>query len=107
MDFDTNHPNPQSYKNKQADISLAREKGIVLDQAEGSNMFSIMDIGFFNQATWAFSKKFFLSAGNRIDYNRIRRSGGFGLVITPRLSAIYHTNSPNILPEVEGFLILN
>lgn len=91
MDFDTNHPNPESYKNKQADISLAREKGIVLDQAEGSNMFSLVDIGFFNQATLAFSKKFFLSAGNRIDYNRIRRSGGFGLVLSPRLSAIYHT----------------
>lgn len=91
MDFDTNHPNPQSYKDKQKDISLAREKGIVLKQAEGSNMYSILDIGFFNQASLNLGDKFILSGGNRIDYNRIRSSGGFGLVMSPRISGIYYT----------------
>lgn len=91
MDFDTNHPNPQSYKNKQKNISLAREKGIVLKQAEGSNMYSILDVGFFTQATIKLGEKFIVSGGNRVDYNRIRRSGGFGLVMSPRLSAIYNT----------------
>lgn len=91
MDFDTNHSNSQSYQDKQKEISLAREKGIVLDQEEGSNMFSIIDVGFFNQATFIIKNKLFLSGGNRIDYNRIRRSGGFGLVFSPRLSAVYNT----------------
>ena len=91
MDFDTNHPNPQSYQDKQKDISLAREKGIVLKQAEGSNMYSILDIGFFNQATLNLGEKFIVSGGNRIDYNRIRNSGGFGLVMSPRISGIYYT----------------
>ena len=91
MDFDTDHSNSQSYKDKQKEVSLAREKGIVLDQEEGSNMFSIIDVGFFNQATFIIKNKLFLSGGNRIDYNRIRRSGGFGLVFSPRLSAVYNT----------------
>ena len=91
MDYNTNFPNTKAYKDKQAEISLAREKGIVLDQAEGSNMFSIVDVGVFTQATYTIGDKIFLSGGNRIDYNRIRRSGGFGLVFSPRLSAIYNT----------------
>jgi outer membrane receptor for ferrienterochelin and colicin len=91
MDFDTNHPNLQSYKDKQKFISLAREKGIVLNQAEGSNMYSILDIGFFNQATLSLGEKFIVSGGNRFDYNRIRNSGGFGLVMSPRISGIFYT----------------
>jgi outer membrane receptor for ferrienterochelin and colicin len=92
MDFDTNHPNPQSYKDKQKKISLAREIGIVsFDQAEGSNLYSILDIGFFNQATLNLGDKFIVSGGNRFDYNRIRDSGGFGLVMSPRISGIYYT----------------
>lgn len=91
MDYNTNFANTKAYKDKQAEISLAREKGIVLDQAEGSNMFSIVDVGVFTQATYTIGDKIFLSGGNRIDYNRIRRSGGFGLVFSPRLSAIYNT----------------
>lgn len=91
MDYNTNFTNTKAYKDKQAEISLAREKGIVLDQAEGSNMFSIVDVGVFTQATYTIGDKIFLSGGNRIDYNRIRRSGGFGLVFSPRLSAIYNT----------------
>jgi|LauGreSBDMM110SN_4_FD.fasta_scaffold05253_1 outer membrane receptor for ferrienterochelin and colicin len=92
MDFDTNHPNPQSYQDKQKNISLAREEGIVsTDQAEGSNMYSILDIGFFNQATLKLGDKFILSGGNRIDYNKVRDSGGFGLVMSPRISGIYYS----------------
>jgi len=91
MDFNTNHPNAQSYRDMQDTVSLAREKGIVLKQAEGSNMYSILDIGFFNQATLKLGDKFFISGGNRIDYNRIRKTEGFGLVMSPRFSAIYNT----------------
>ena len=91
MDFNTIHPNSQSYRDMQDTVSLAREKGIVLKQAEGSNMYSILDIGFFNQATLKLGDNFIVSGGNRIDYNKIRGSGGFGLVMSPRFSAIYNT----------------
>ena len=91
MNFDTNHPNSQSYRDMQDTVSLAREKGIVLKQAEGSNMYSIIDVGFFTQATLKLGDRFIVSGGNRIDYNRIRESGGFGIVLSPRFSGIYNT----------------
>lgn len=91
MDFNTDHENPKSYKNKQSDVSLAREKGIVQNQLEGSNMFSIIDIGVFNQVTVTLNENFLISGGNRIDYNQIRRSGGYGFAFSPRLSAIYNS----------------
>ena len=91
MDFNTNHPNSQSYRDMQDTVSLAREKGIVLRQAEGSNMYSIFDVGFFNQATLKLGDKVIISGGNRIDYNQIRGNDGFGLAISPRFSAIYNT----------------
>lgn len=91
MDFDSNAANRKEYKDKQSDISLAREKGIVINQTEGSNMFSIIDIGFFSQFTLKLGEKFILSAGNRFDYNQIRKSDGYGLAISPRLSALFNT----------------
>ena len=91
MDFNTNHPNPQSYRDMQDTVSLAREKGIVIRQAQGSNMYSILDIGFFNQATIKLGDKFIISGGNRIDYNRVRNSEGFGFAWSPRISGIFYT----------------
>ena len=93
MDFNTDSETPQEYKDQQAEVALAKEKGIVENQLEGSNMFSILDIGFFSQATLKLGEKFTLSAGNRIDYNQIRKSGGYGVAISPRLSAIFNTKS--------------
>ena len=90
-DFNTNHPNPQSYRDMQDTVSLAREKGIVFRQAQGSNMYSILDIGFFNQATLKLGDKFIISGGNRIDYNRVRNSEGFGFAWSPRISGIFYT----------------
>jgi outer membrane receptor for ferrienterochelin and colicin len=91
MDFNTEAENPQAYKDQQSNVALAREKGIVENQAEGSNMFSIIDVGVFSQITFALGEKFTLSGGNRIDYNQIRRSGGYGIAMSPRVSAIFNT----------------
>jgi len=91
MDFDTDAESVKAYKDKQADKPYARELGIVENQMEGSNMFSILDIGVFNQFTMLFGKKFSISGGNRIDYNQIRNSGGYGIGMSPRLTAIYNT----------------
>jgi outer membrane receptor for ferrienterochelin and colicin len=96
MDYNTDAANPQDYKDQQSQSSLAREKGIVENQMEGSNMFSILDIGFFNQITVNLGEKFILSGGSRIDYNQIRKTDGYGIAISPRLSAIFNTKRTTV-----------
>lgn len=91
MDFNTEATSIQEYRNQQKDIALAREKGIVENQSEGSNMFSIIDLGIFSQITVNLGDKFHLSAGNRVDYNQIRKSGGYGLAFSPRVSGIFNS----------------
>jgi outer membrane receptor for ferrienterochelin and colicins len=91
MDYDTGAENPEIYKDKQSETSLAREKGIVENQEEGSNMFSIIDVGFFNQVSVNLGSKFILSGSSRIDYNQIRKNGGYGFAFSPRLSAVFNT----------------
>lgn len=91
MDFETEAESAKKYKDQQNNIALAREKGIVENQTEGSNMFSIIDVGVFNQITVSLGEKFHLSGGNRIDYNQIRQSGGYGIALSPRVSAIFNT----------------
>ncbi len=90
-DYDTNYPSVEAFKAKQDTISLARELGIVPNQERGSNMFPIIDVGAFIQANYTIGEKIFLSGGYRVDYNRIRRTGGFGWANSPRLSAIYNS----------------
>jgi outer membrane receptor protein involved in Fe transport len=90
-DYDTNYPSIEAFKAKQDTISLARELGIVPNQERGSNMFPIIDVGAFIQANYTIGEKIFLSGGYRVDYNRIRRTGGFGWANSPRLSAIYNS----------------
>ena len=91
MDYETEAENSKEYKDQQSNTSLAREKGIVENQTEGSNMFSIIDVGFFNQVTVNIGEKFILSGANRIDYNKIRRNSGYGIAFSPRISAIFNT----------------
>ena len=90
-DYDTNYPSVEAFKAKQDTISLARELGIVPNQERGSNMFPIIDVGAFIQASYTIGEKLFLSGGYRVDYNRIRRTGGFGFANSPRLSVIYNS----------------
>ena len=90
-DYDTNYPSIDAFNAKQDTISLARELGIVPNQERGSNMFPIIDVGAFIQANYTIGEKIFLSGGYRVDYNRIRRTGGFGWANSPRLSAIYNS----------------
>lgn len=91
FDYNTDYPDTKAYEAKQDDISLARELGIAANQEKGSNMFSIIDVGVFTQANYTLGENIFLSGGYRVDYNRIRKSGGFGWAYSPRLSAIYNS----------------
>ncbi len=95
-DYDTNYPSVEAFKAKQDTISLARELGIVLNQERGSNLFSMIDVGAFIQASYTLGEKIFLTGGYRVDYNRIRRAGGFGFANSPRLSAIYNSQNTTI-----------
>lgn len=90
-DYETDYPNVKAFQAKQDTISLARELGIVPNQERGSNMFPIIDVGAFIQANYTIGERLFLSGGYRVDYNRIRRTGGFGWANSPRLSAIYNS----------------
>ena len=96
MDYDTSYPDTKAFRAKQDSISFARELGIVRNQEQGSNLFSMIDLGAFIQANYTLGEKIFLTGGYRIDYNRIRRSGGFGYANSPRLSAIYNSENTTI-----------
>ena len=96
MDYDTSYPDTKAFRAKQDSISFARELGIVRNQEQGSNLFSMIDLGAFIQANYTLGEKIFLTGGYRIDYNRIRRSGGFGFANSPRLSAIYNWQNTTI-----------
>jgi outer membrane receptor for ferrienterochelin and colicin len=96
MDYDTSYPDTKAFRAKQDSISFARELGIVRNQEQGSNLFSMIDLGAFIQANYTLGEKIFLTGGYRIDYNRIRRSGGFGFANSPRLSAIYNSENTTI-----------
>jgi outer membrane receptor for ferrienterochelin and colicins len=70
--------------------AYAQELGTVPNQLQGSNIFSILDLSAYVQGTYSFiPDKFFVTAGGRFDYNRIRASGGFGTDFTPRIVVIY------------------
>ncbi len=80
------------YKNSidQNKISFAQELGTVRNQEKGSNLFSIFDLGIYSQVNINFiPNKLILNTGARLDYNRIRASGGFGYEISPRVVLVY------------------
>lgn len=79
-----------SFEEKPPKIAYAQEFGTVSSQNEGSNIFAIIDMSAYAQGTYKLiPDKLFLTAGARIDYNRIRASGGFGTDLTHRLVLVY------------------
>lgn len=54
----------------------------------GGNYFNSLDLGFYFQGTWRPKQWLKLVAGQRIDHNRIRFSGGYGTVYNSRLAAV-------------------
>jgi len=66
------------------------ETGRIDSTLAGGDNFRVFDIGIFSQASYNISEKLKLVAGGRLDYNRIRSSGGYGAVFNPRLAVIYY-----------------
>lgn len=80
------------YQNKinQNKISFAQEFGTVKNQEKGSNLFSIFDLAIYSQLNInLIPDRLILNSGIRLDYNRIRASGGFGYEFSPRVVLVY------------------
>jgi len=65
------------------------ETGAPATEIAGGNHFDSHDLGVYTQVSYAPIKKLKLVAGGRIDYNKVRETGGFGMEFNPRLALIY------------------
>jgi outer membrane receptor protein involved in Fe transport len=55
----------------------------------GGNHSNKLDIGYFAQGKYSFSKSFSATLGGRVDYNLVRSNGGYGFVFNPRAALVY------------------
>ncbi len=55
----------------------------------GGNHFYSNDFGAFAQVNYQPLKHLFIIAGGRVDNNRIRKTGGYGTVLNPKLALVY------------------
>jgi len=60
----------------------------------GGNNFSSIDFGYFAQIEYKPVSNLNIIVGGRVDYNRIRRNGGYGWVFNPKAAVVY---SPSAL----------
>ena len=83
-------------------INKAQELGATLSESPGGNIYNILDMAFYFSGTYKIiPSKLNVSFGNRIDNNRIRGSGGFGLEFSPRLALVI------LGKEVSGKLVFS
>jgi outer membrane receptor for ferrienterochelin and colicins len=66
-----------------------QDSAVINPSPKGGNSFNTWDIGFYSQGTFQALDDLKLTLGVRYDYNRVRTSGGFGSVISPRVAAVY------------------
>ncbi|WP_028296733.1 TonB-dependent receptor plug domain-containing protein [Olivibacter sitiensis] len=65
--------------------------GVASDSIAGGNYYSILDLGVYGQLSYQNeAKKLNISAGGRLDNNRINSIYGYGSVFNPRVTAIYY-----------------
>lgn len=80
--------------NKQDTVFLAQELGTVNNQEKGSNQFPIIDFGTYFQGNFSIiPSKLIVTGAARIDYNRIRATGGYGWDFSPRFTLVYYDES--------------
>ncbi len=58
-------------------------------EIEGGNHFTSRDFGFFTQANYYILDNLNFVVGGRIDNNKIRVTGGYGTVFTPKSALVY------------------
>jgi len=67
----------------------ADETGYLLDSIAGGNSYRSYDLGLYSQMTYRPNSALKFVGGLRLDDNRIRLNGGYGIALNPRLAAIY------------------
>ncbi len=55
----------------------------------GGNTYDIKDFGFYSQGNYQFHKDLKFTLGGRVDYNKIRKLGGYGTQFNPRVAIVY------------------
>ncbi|MFC2086469.1 TonB-dependent receptor plug domain-containing protein, partial [Bacteroidota bacterium] len=63
---------------------------------DGGNHFQGYDIGVFTQLNYRFIEYFSVVTGGRLDYNKVRETGGYGMVFNPKIALIYARNNFNL-----------
>ncbi|RYD57997.1 MAG: hypothetical protein EOP56_06915 [Sphingobacteriales bacterium] len=74
-------------------IKSAQDTGVFSGSQLGGNQFNITDVGVYAQVNKRFAKYFGATAGARLDYDRVRKNGGFGTEVSPRFVLDYARNT--------------
>lgn len=82
--FQMNYLRTTDISNPNENLPATTEVGL-----EGSNNSNKLDIGYFAQSKYSFSKNFSATLGGRVDYNLTRSTGGYGFVFNPRAALVY------------------
>ena len=69
-------------------VNNPEENGEPADIPGGNHFFS-RDLGLYSQATYQLLPKLKTTLGLRYDFNRIRKTGGYGQTINPRVALVY------------------
>ncbi len=56
----------------------------------GGNNFRTFDLGIFSQLSYNLTKQLTTTLGARLDYNKIRQEGGYGIQFNPRIALVFH-----------------
>ncbi|MCP4550854.1 MAG: TonB-dependent receptor plug domain-containing protein [Bacteroidetes bacterium] len=59
----------------------------------GGNNFRTLDLGIFSQASYSFTQQLMATLGGRVDYNKIRQEGGYGIQFSPRAAIVFHPDN--------------
>ncbi|MBN1579001.1 MAG: TonB-dependent receptor [Chitinispirillaceae bacterium] len=58
------------------------------DNLPGGNDFTVNDLGVYLQGALRLHSNITFTLGGRLDYNKIRKSGGYGLIFNPRIALV-------------------
>ncbi len=84
----SDQPNPAANGTPRPPI-LTLPDGTLTLPPDGGNQFNVQDLGFYVQASYRLRPDLKLVAGGRVDDNKVRQSGGYGMVFNPRIGLVY------------------
>lgn len=66
-----------------------QDSAVILPSPKGGNEFNVWDLGIYSQGTWLLYKTLRMTLGLRYDYNKVRKSDGFGSEFSPRAALVW------------------